>query len=246
MTNCSLFSLTFLTQHSCYCLSFSLCMNQQEVSKSVPKLISFLIDHCPDLFGESVLTLLGTELETRPRPDSGTDSMNSLQDVSSMSLQKDVRAIITSSSSSSEESETPSTSSPSVLRIRPVEYYPSNVVLHCMCYACQNTRSRTERELRRITWSPWSSLDTLVWIRCPSNFIMYIITPLSSSFWEEREDQAMLMKDWRVIYKDNCSRIKNTELTTSTQHLNSSRKEVPKIYNCIANESLCTAWLPHT
>lgn len=140
--------------------------NEQEVSKSVPKLITFLIDHCPDLFGESILSLLGTELETRPRPDSGTDSMNSLQDVSSMSLQKDNRAIMTSSSSSSEESETPSTSSPGVLRtLRPVvEYYPSNVVLHCMCYACQTTRGRTERELRRITWSPWSSLDTLVWV----------------------------------------------------------------------------------
>lgn len=142
-------------------------VNLQEVSKSVPKLITYLIDHCPDLFGEKVLTLLGNELETRPRPDSGTDSMNSLQDVSSISLQKEVRTMITSSSgSSSEESETPSTSSPpppALMRIRPVEYYPSNVVLHCMCYACQTTRGRrTERELRRITWSPWSSLDTLV------------------------------------------------------------------------------------
>jgi hypothetical protein len=170
--------------------SFVSMKSQQEVSKSVPKLISFLIDHCPDLFGESVLTLLGTELETRPRPDSGTDSMNSLQDVSSMSLQKDVRTILTSSGSSSEESETPSTSSPTVLRIRPVEYYPSNVVLHCMCYACQTTRSRTERELRRITWSPWSSLDTLVWVNnsLPQKIIVYIIT--SSWFTEAVERKS--------------------------------------------------------
>ena len=173
----------------------TLLLYLQEVSTTVPKLISFLIDHTPDLFGEQVLTLLGSELETRPRPDSGTDSMNSLQDVSSISLNnitsssdnKDVRNMIINSSSSSgtkstssssEESEetTPSnssSSSPPLLRLRSppnnntssssptVEYYPSNVVLHCMCYACQTTRGR-ERELRRITWSPWSSLDTLV------------------------------------------------------------------------------------
>lgn len=51
----------------------------------MPKVISYLIDHCPDLFGESVLTLLGPELELPPlRPDSGAEvsdsSCNSLPD----------------------------------------------------------------------------------------------------------------------------------------------------------------------
>jgi hypothetical protein len=62
--------------------------DQQEVSKNVPKVISYLIDHCPDLFGESVLTLLGPELEP-VRPDSGAEvsdsSCNSLQEHSSSS-----------------------------------------------------------------------------------------------------------------------------------------------------------------
>ena len=51
----------------------------------MPKVICYLIDHCPDLFGESVLTLLGPELEP-VRPDSGAEvsdsSCNSLQESS--------------------------------------------------------------------------------------------------------------------------------------------------------------------
>ena len=42
---------------------------REEVSKNVPKVICYLIDHCTDLFGENVITLLGPE--PLQNPDSG-------------------------------------------------------------------------------------------------------------------------------------------------------------------------------
>lgn len=62
----------------------------QEVSKSVPKLIAYLIDHCTDLYGDGVLRLYGspptsaTATTAATRSDSGaeeeSDSLNSLQE----------------------------------------------------------------------------------------------------------------------------------------------------------------------
>ena len=59
------------------------------MSKQVPKLIAYLIDHCPDLLGERTLSLLGnspvaiTDKDLHSRQDSGaeeSDSLNSLPD----------------------------------------------------------------------------------------------------------------------------------------------------------------------
>jgi hypothetical protein len=54
------------------------------MSKQVPKLIAYLIDHCPDLLGEDTLNLLGSPPEKEvSRQDSGaeeSDSLNSLPD----------------------------------------------------------------------------------------------------------------------------------------------------------------------
>lgn len=54
------------------------------MSKQVPKLIAYLIDHCPDLLGESTLNLFGSPPEKdASRQDSGaeeSDSLNSLPD----------------------------------------------------------------------------------------------------------------------------------------------------------------------
>ena len=60
----------------------------QEMSKQVPKLIAYLIDHCPDLLGEHTLRLLGdspaiADKDIHSRQDSGaeeSDSLNSLPD----------------------------------------------------------------------------------------------------------------------------------------------------------------------
>ena len=61
----------------------SIC--REEVSKSVPKIISFLIDHCIELYDESIIHLLGPELLSEIRPDSAievtSDSLNSLNSV---------------------------------------------------------------------------------------------------------------------------------------------------------------------
>ncbi|CAG2166706.1 unnamed protein product [Oppiella nova] len=65
-----------------------------EMSKLVPKLVAYLIDHCPDLFGDQTLRLLGApaaqlihhddlHLSSSSRQDSGaeeSDSLNSLPD----------------------------------------------------------------------------------------------------------------------------------------------------------------------
>lgn len=63
----------------------SAALLQEDVTKKVPKTIAYLIDHCPDLFGDHILQLLGPFPEKdSSRQDSGaeeSDSLHSLQDL---------------------------------------------------------------------------------------------------------------------------------------------------------------------
>lgn len=66
---------------------------REEVSKNVPKVICYLIDHCTDLFGENVLTLLGPEpLHTDSRAGVSSDpSFHSIHVHSSSTSPSSVR-----------------------------------------------------------------------------------------------------------------------------------------------------------
>ncbi|XP_042899392.1 uncharacterized protein [Parasteatoda tepidariorum] len=60
-------------------------LQQEDIAERVPKAVSFLIDHCAELFGDQVLQLLGASPERdNSRQDSGaeeSDSLHSLHDL---------------------------------------------------------------------------------------------------------------------------------------------------------------------
>lgn len=192
---------------------FSLFLSSllQEVSKNVPKVISYLIDHCPDLFGESVLTLLGPELEPA-RPDSGAE----VSDSSCNSLSDSTTAVKTLTDITSAESDRKNKTSLSNLS-RDSGLTASDTQLYSP--ADQEDPDSAPEEEKMFSLPAATSLPAVLFERKKST------SPITGLLAGRKNSHKNLLNNNTTLVNNNSHKCVNRVLSTSIPHLNTDELE---------------------